>query len=74
MVFGVIIYETIDIMYNLTSIGYKSVKGIYNWYYGIENNIINEKNQILLLEYKVDKLEKIIKDLSRDTKEIDKMV
>ena len=65
MVFGVIIYETIDIMYNLTSIGYKSAKGIYNWYYGIDDTMISEREQILLLEYKVDKLEKIIKQINK---------
>tara|TARA_Y100000389_G_scaffold76047_1_gene72696 strand:- start:3727 stop:3948 length:222 start_codon:yes stop_codon:yes gene_type:complete len=65
MVFGVIIYETIDIMYNLTSIGYKSAKGIYNWYYSIDDTMISERDQILLLEYKVDKLEKIIKQINK---------
>ena len=36
MVLGFILYETIDIAYNVSKLGYNSVTGLYNWYYDIK--------------------------------------
>ena len=35
MVLGILLYEAVEMAYNVTKIGYNSVTGIYNWYYQI---------------------------------------
>ena len=45
MVLGMILYEGVDITYNIVRIGYDSIIGVYNWWYEIEEH----KNFILHL-------------------------
>jgi len=66
MVLGSIIYETIDIIYNVSRIGKNTLYGLYNWYYlsnneNNENNKNNENNTIILLENRIKILENKIK-------------
>ena len=56
MVFGFILYETIDILYNITKLSYNGVYGIYSWYYDVNENE-NENEKILMLENRIKELE-----------------
>ena len=33
---GLILYEAVDLVYNITKITYNGARGIYYWYYGLE--------------------------------------
>ena len=33
MVLGMLLYEGVDIAYNVVRLGYNSIAGVYNWYY-----------------------------------------
>ena len=33
---GLVVYETIDVAYNLVKVTYNSVRGLYYWYYAID--------------------------------------
>ncbi len=70
MVIGLIIYETADIIYNISRLSCKALYGVYSWYYsgidvsGSNNDYLigisdesNSNNKILLLENKIKKLE-----------------
>ena len=54
MVFGFILYETIDILYNITKLSYNGVYGIYSWYYDINEET---DDRILMLENRIKELE-----------------
>ena len=62
MVLGFILYETIDIAYNVGKIGYNSVTGLYNWYYDIKSEEEEEKNRLDRLENKIDKISRLFED------------
>ena len=62
MVLGFILYETIDIAYNVSKLGYNSVTGLYNWYYDIKTEDDKEKERLDRLENKIDKLSKLFED------------
>ena len=36
MVLGFVLYEAVDLGYNVVKIGYNSITGAYNWYYQID--------------------------------------
>ena len=66
MVIGFIIYETADIIYNVSRLSSKAFYGIYSWYFNIidisscTTNIIDENNSnnnFLLLENRIKLLE-----------------
>tara|TARA_B100001121_G_C18185967_1_gene387876 strand:- start:86 stop:316 length:231 start_codon:yes stop_codon:yes gene_type:complete len=59
MVLGFIIYESIDIAYNIGKISYNGVTGLYNWYYDIKSEEKQELERLDKLEDKLDKLTKL---------------
>ena len=36
MVVGMLLYETVDLTYNVICLGYNSIHGMYNWYYQVD--------------------------------------
>jgi len=49
---GMILYETVDLVYNVSKITYNGVRGIYYWYYELEypEQIEIEKRDALIIE------------------------
>ena len=64
MVLGMLLYEGVDIAYNVVRLGYNSVAGVYNWYYQIEE-IEEEETHKEAKEMKdeLKKLNKRVKEL-----------
>ena len=64
MVLGFILYESIDLVYNIGKLSYNAISGTYNWYYGIQSPEIVERElemtKIEELEAKIDQLTNII--------------
>ena len=74
MVLGIILYEGVDLAYNVVKLGYNGVSGVYNWWYQVEEHE-KEKNdnenkelikQLKLLKKKVEELENIIQKNKKD--------
>ena len=67
MVLGFIVYEAVDVVYNIGKIGYNSIGGVYNWYYCVDSTEVVERkkemNKISELEDKIDKLSKMFKEV-----------
>ena len=57
MVLGFILYETVDLVYNVGALTYNGTKYIYQWYYGIEGEPIIKEKEIELLRIRIKKLE-----------------
>ena len=36
MVLGMILYESVDLAYNVVKLGYNGVRGTYYWWYGMD--------------------------------------
>ena len=62
MVLGFILYETIDLAYNVGKLGYNSVTGLYNWYYNVKSDDVEEIERLTRLENKIDKISKLFED------------
>lgn len=64
MVLGFILYESIDLVYNISKLSYNAISGTYNWYYGIQSPEIVERElemtKIEELESKIDQLTNIL--------------
>lgn len=64
MVLGFILYESIDLVYNVGKLSYNAITGTYNWYYSIQSPEIQERElemtKIKALEEKIDQLTNII--------------
>lgn len=58
MVLGFILYESIDLVYHVGKIGYNTVSGAYNWYYGTQE----ENKRLKRLENKIDKISKLFEE------------
>ena len=67
MVLGILLYEAVEMAYNVSKIGYNSVTGIYNWYYQIPSEDIQEQEKLIkelrLLEDRLKSLENKIIDV-----------
>tara|TARA_B100000745_G_scaffold176590_1_gene115599 strand:- start:81 stop:308 length:228 start_codon:yes stop_codon:yes gene_type:complete len=59
MVLGMLLYEGVDIAYNVVRLGYNSVAGVYNWYYQIEE--IEEEETHKEAKEMIDELKKLNK-------------
>ena len=57
MVLGFILYETVDLVYNVGALTYKGTKYIYQWYYGIKDETVIKEKEIELLRIRIKKLE-----------------
>jgi hypothetical protein len=61
MVLGFILYESIDLVYHAGKIGYNTVSGAYNWYYGTPEEP-EENKRLKRLENKIDKISKLFEE------------
>ena len=70
MVIGSILYETVDIVYNITRIGKNAIFGLYNWYYTDNNDNDDIKypsnKELLLLKNRIKLLENKLLDLDKN--------
>ena len=74
MVLGIILYEGVDLAYNVVKLGYNGVSGVYNWWYQVEEHekekYHNENKELIkqlkLLNNKVEELENIIQKNKKD--------
>ena len=58
-----ILYEGVDLAYNVGRIGYNSVAGIYNWYYEIETDDEETHKEAKEMIDELKKLNKRVKEL-----------
>ena len=58
-----ILYEGVDLAYNVGRIGYNSVAGIYNWYYEIETDDEETHKEAKELIKELKKLNNRVKEL-----------
>ena len=74
MVLGIILYEGVDLAYNVVKLGYNGVSGVYNWWYQVEQKEKEENDnqtqelikQLKLLNNKVEELENIIQNNNKN--------
>ena len=74
MVLGIILYEGVDLAYNVVKLGYNGVSGVYNWWYQVEQKEKKESHyqtqelikQLKLLNNKVEELENIIQNNNKN--------
>ena len=70
MVLGFILYETVDIIYNIGAMTYNGTNYLYNWYYGIEDEKILKDKEIEMLRLRLEILEKrLLADRSSENHE-----
>lgn len=58
MVLGFILYETIDLIYNVGAITYNGSAYLYRWYYGMGDEYANREKEIEMLILRLANLEK----------------
>ena len=54
MVLGLILYETVDLLYNIGSLTINGTISVYNWYYAVPDL----PNEIEMLKMRLENLEK----------------
>mgnify|MGYP003993184713 CR=1 FL=1 len=70
MVLGFILYETVDLVYNISALTYNGTKYMYKWYYGIEDETKIKEKEIELLRIRIKDLEtKLFTDGSSENHE-----
>jgi hypothetical protein len=65
MVLGFLLYESIDLAYNMGKITFNGITYTYNWYYGItptdlNNKIKSDEIKLQMAQKKIHELEKRI--------------
>ena len=73
MVLGFVLYESIDLAYNVLKLGYNGISGVYNWYY-YEPEPETSREQEILIEMTslMEKLEELQKELKvKNDKEVE---
>lgn len=64
MVLGFILYEGIDLAYNIIKLGYNGISGTYNWYYYKPGEEVSREQEILIeMTNLMSKLEELQKEL-----------
>ena len=56
MVLGLILYETVDLLYNIGSLTINGTISVYNWYYALPK--IPKEKEIEMLKLRLENLEK----------------
>tara|TARA_B100000674_G_C37560309_1_gene787039 strand:+ start:158 stop:385 length:228 start_codon:yes stop_codon:yes gene_type:complete len=75
MVLGFVLYETVDVGYNLLKMTYNSVAYTYNWYYGItpetlENKLKHDEDELKRTKERIAVLERRLLALEDSKKNI----
>ena len=65
MVLGIILYEGVDLAYNVAKISYNGVAGVYNWWYQVEEKEKEKQHE------ETAELIKEIKNLNNRIKELE---
>ena len=64
MVLGFVLYESIDLAYNVLKLGYNGISGVYNWYYYEPEEEVSREQEILIeMTSLMEKLEELQKEL-----------
>ena len=64
MVLGFVLYESIDLAYNVLRLGYNGISGVYNWYYYEPEPEVSREQEILIeMTSLMEKLEELQKEL-----------
>ena len=64
MVLGFVLYEGIDLAYNVLKLGYNGISGVYNWYYYEPEEEASREQEILIeMTNLMSKLEELQKEL-----------
>jgi hypothetical protein len=74
MVLGFLLYETVDVGYNLIKLTYNGTTYVYNWYYGIqpetlENEVQHNEDLLKQTQDQIKQLENRIQELEKEKKE-----
>lgn len=73
MVLGFVLYESIDLAYNIIKLGYNGITGAYSWYYYEPEEEASREQEILIeMTNLMSKLEELQKELKiKNIPEID---
>lgn len=73
MVLGFILYETVDLVYNMGLMTYNGTSYVYKWYYGIEDEETKKEKDIEDLRLRILQLEhKLLTDRASENHETTK--
>lgn len=70
---GTLLYETVELTYNITKLLYKGFTGTYYWYYGIED-LSEEMKKVKELEIEEKEKDKIINELENRINKLEKLI
>jgi hypothetical protein len=69
MVLGMILYESVDLAYNVVKIGYNGIRGTYYWWYGMDYPEVQVQKDstkaLLILEDRIHNLERLLEDVEK---------
>ena len=60
MVLGYLLYEAVDILYNVVRIGYEGASKVYDWYKGEDTARSLEKSELEKLKARMEVLEDVL--------------
>lgn len=69
MVLGMILYESVDLAYNVVKLGYNGIRGTYYWWYGMNYPEVQVQKDstkaLLMLEDRIHNLERLLEDVEK---------
>ena len=69
MVLGMILYESVDLAYNVAKLGYNGIRGTYYWWYGMDYPEVQVQKDstkaLLMLEDRIHHLERLLEDVEK---------